>query len=66
MRPLWVMLALAKTVVQAESSGELPYLLTLVCCDERHSDPVLTGAASSSDPVDVGLMVRGRIEVDDV
>jgi hypothetical protein len=40
--------------------------LALVCCDERHPDPVFAGASGSPHPVDVGVMVGGRIEVDDV
>lgn len=61
-----MVLVVAETVVQAELSGELPYLLALVRCDECHSDPVLAGATGSPDPVDVGLVIGGRVEVDHV
>ena len=50
--------------LKAESSGELAHLVALAGAYKRHSDAAVAGSTGSPDPVNVGLMVGGRIEVD--
>ena len=63
---LCAVLLAAQAVAQAQPSGELAHLVTLAGADERHPDAAVAGASGAADPVDVGLMVGGRVEVDHV
>lgn len=51
-------------MAQAKPQGELAHLVTLADADERHSHPVVASASGAPDPVNVGLMIAWRVEVD--
>jgi hypothetical protein len=53
-------------MAQAESSGELAHLVALAGAHERHSHAAVAGSPGSPDAVNVGVMVRGGVEVDHV
>ena len=53
-------------VLEAEPVREGGDLPALVFADEGHRDSGATGAAGASDAVDVGLVIGGCVEVDDV
>jgi hypothetical protein len=56
----------AETVIEPELLGEARHLAALLLVDEGHRDAVATGPAGAPHPVDVGLVVGGGVEVDDV
>jgi hypothetical protein len=60
------MLLAAEAVTQPEPSREPAHLVTLAGTDERYPHPAVAGATRPPDPVDVGVMVGGRVEVDHV
>ena len=53
-------------MVEAELGGEPSDVVVLGRRDERDADAVCPGAAGPANPVDVGLAVGRRIEVDDM
>ena len=51
---------------EAEPASELAHFVLLAGADERDADALAPGAAGAPDPMDVGVVVVRRVEVDHV